>query len=137
MEGMSTELPRLDAAALRALARDHEGRSPCPRCAGLVCPGWEAIPGGYEKDGLRAVGTLRDPDDEDPTLTEYHPAGSHGWSPDAPIALSYFPYNRCTVWQCAGCGRPFLRYTEYGGYYVEERIRELQAARIVVPPGSP
>jgi hypothetical protein len=34
------------------------------------------------------------------------------------------------VWQCAACGRPFLRYTEYGGYYVEERIRPLQAALI-------
>jgi hypothetical protein len=29
------------------------------------------------------------------------------------------------------CGRPFLRYTEYGGYYVEERIRELRAALVV------
>jgi hypothetical protein len=28
------------------------------------------------------------------------------------------------------CGRPFLRYTEYGGYYVEERIRELDAQRV-------
>jgi hypothetical protein len=34
------------------------------------------------------------------------------------------------VWQCAQCGRPFLRYTEYGGYYEEERIRELHAQRV-------
>lgn len=128
---MSTELPRLDAAALRALARDHHGHAPCPRCTGLVCPGWESIPGGYEKEGLRAVGTLRDPADEDPSLAEYHPAGTHAWSPDAPIAPGFFPYNRCTVWQCTGCGRPFLRYTEYGGYYVEERVRQLDADLIV------
>ncbi len=121
----------MDAQALRALARPHAGRPPCAQCAGLACAGWESIPGGYERDRLRAVGTLRRPDDEDPTLTEYHPAGTHGWSPDAPIAPAFFPYNRCTVWQCAGCGRPFLRYTEYGGYYVEERIRELDAALIV------
>ncbi|MGV3571078.1 MAG: hypothetical protein ACO1PB_10805 [Ramlibacter sp.] len=128
---MSTELPRLETEALRELARAHAGQRPCAQCAGLVCPGWEAIPGGYEKDRLRAVGTLRDPGDEDPTLTEYHPAGTHGWSPDAPIAPAFFPYNRCTVWQCAGCGRPFLRYTEYGGYYVEERIRELHVRLVV------
>jgi hypothetical protein len=64
---------------------------------------------------------------EDPTLEEHHPAGSNAWSADAPIALDYFPYNRCDVWQCARCGRPFLRYTEYGGYYVEERIRQVDA----------
>ena len=27
--------------------------------------------------------------------------------------------------------RAFLRYTEYGGYYVEERVRPLQAALVV------
>ena len=51
--------------------------------------------------------------------------------PTRPIAPAYFPYNRCDVWQCANCGRPFLRYTEYGGYYVEERVRELHAALVV------
>jgi hypothetical protein len=35
------------------------------------------------------------------------------------------------VWQCVQCGRAFLRYTEFGGYYVEERIRELRAQLIV------
>jgi hypothetical protein len=31
------------------------------------------------------------------------------------------------------CGRAFLRYTEYGGYYVEPRIRALDPALIVEP----
>jgi hypothetical protein len=39
-----------------------------------------------------------------------------------------------TVWQCVGCARTFLRYTEYGGYYQEERIRELRAQNIVEAP---
>lgn len=29
------------------------------------------------------------------------------------------------------CERPFLRYTEYGGYYVDERIREVNPELIV------
>jgi hypothetical protein len=128
---MSEELPLLDAAGLRRLAQAHPGGQRCPQCAALVCPGWESVPGGYDRGQLRAVGTLRRPDDEAPTLEEFHPAGTGIWSPDAPIAPAFFPYNRCTVWQCAGCSRPFLRYTEYGGYYVEERVRELDAALIV------
>jgi hypothetical protein len=67
-------------------------------------------------------------------LEEYHPTGTNSWSVDAPIAVHHFPYNRCDVWQCVRCGRPFLRYTEYGGYYVEERVRELRAELIVDAP---
>ena len=85
----------------------------------------------YTPRYLRLVGTLRQPGVEEPTLEEYHPQGTRGWSPDAPIAPAFFPYNRCDAWQCVQCGRPFLRYTEYGGYYVEERIRELRAALVV------
>lgn len=119
------------------LAKAHGAHAGCPSCAALACKGWESLPGSFDRSGLRRVGTLRDPDDEDPTLAEYHPAGTHGWSGDAPIALGWFPYNRCDVWQCAACGRPFLRYTEYGGYYTDERIRELQAALVLRPPPGP
>ncbi|MDB5861786.1 MAG: hypothetical protein JWQ76_5475 [Ramlibacter sp.] len=127
---MNAPLPFLDAAGLRRLAAAHAGRKPCPVCAALVCPGWEALPGTFERKQLEAIGTLRRPDDEEPTLEEFHPAGTDGWSAAAPIAPAFFPYNRCEVWQCAACARPFLRYTEYGGYYVEERIRELDAALV-------
>jgi hypothetical protein len=119
----------LGAADLRQLAEAHAG-SACPACAPIRAPGWESIPGSLDRDQLRQVGTLRRPEVEDPTLEEYHPGGTNAWSADAPIAPGYFPYNRCDVWACVQCGRPFLRYTEYGGYYVEERIRELNAALI-------
>lgn len=122
--------PLLAAADLKRLAGSHSG-VPCPECAALRAPGWEALPGGFDRDRLRKVGTLRWPGLEDPTLEEYHPHGTHAWSADAPVAPAFFPYNRCEAWQCARCGRPFLRYTEYGGYYVEERIRELRAALVV------
>ncbi|MDB5911462.1 MAG: hypothetical protein JWP22_137, partial [Ramlibacter sp.] len=120
----------MDAQALRLLAQGRS-KAACPECAALVAPGWEALPGTFSRDKLHRIGTLRDPEVEDPTLEEYHPRGTHAWSPDAPIATGYFPYNRCDVWECVRCGRPFLRYTEYGGYYVEERIRELHVRLIV------
>lgn len=125
-------LPFLSAAELRSLAEAQAG-PPCPACAAIRAPGWEALSTTLDRDALQRVATLRAPGEEDPTLAEYHPAGTNGWSADAPIAPSFFPYNRCDVWQCAQCGRPFLRYTEYGGYYVEERVRELRAEHVHVP----
>jgi hypothetical protein len=32
---------------------------------------------------------------------------------------------------CRACGKLFLRYTEAGGYYVDPRIREMNAALLV------
>lgn len=121
---MADPVPVLVADDLRRLAASTPMQA-CARCAAIQAPGWEAIPGSFDAQQLLKVGTLRQPEVDEPTLGEYHPAGSNGWSPDAPIAPAYFPYNRCDVWQCAHCGRPFLRYTEYGGYYQEDRIREL------------
>ena len=122
----STE-PPLTIAQLLALAGAARPGDPCPACAALACPGWEAVPGSLDRGALERVGTLRDPAIDDPTVAEYHPRGTHAWSPDAPIAPAWFPYNRCAAWRCKACARAFLRYTEYGGYYTEERIRELDA----------
>lgn len=126
-----TTLPHLNSADLIALARNGPGRADCPTCHSLVCPGWESLPVYFDGDKLRRVGTLRDEAVADPTVEEYHPGGSHSWSPDAPIAPAFFPYNGCDVYACAACGRPFLRYTEYGGYYVDERVRALAAELVV------
>ncbi|WP_137918151.1 hypothetical protein [Hydrogenophaga sp. 2FB] len=125
----------MNADELMALAKKERAVAVCPRCQALVCKGWESLPGGFDTSNLTRVGSLRDADDEDPTLEEYHPAGTSAWSADAPIALGWFPYNRCDVWQCAGCARPFLRYTEHGGYYTDERIRELQA-HLIAPSAA-
>jgi hypothetical protein len=126
-----TSLPLLGADDLLRLTADVIPPSPCPLCAGISARGWESVPGGFDREALRQVGTLRDPANDDPTLEEHHPAGTNAWSPDAPIAPGFFPYNRCDAWVCSGCRRPFLRYTEYGGYYVEERIRPVDAALVV------
>ena len=117
------DLIRLASAAL----------SPCPHCAAISARGWESVPGAFDRNTLRQVGTLRQTGDEAPTLQEHHPGPTNAWSPDAPIAPAFFPYNRCDVWECGSCRRPFLRYTEYGGYYVEERIRPVDPALVVDP----
>ena len=120
----------LGVAELRALVGAFERDESCQACASLVCPGWEAMPGSVDRDALERVGTLRDPAIDDPTVAEYHPTGTTLWSLAAPIAPAWFPYNRCDVWRCATCHRAFLRYTEYGGYYNEERVRELDAGLV-------
>jgi hypothetical protein len=120
---------------LMALAKANGAHGGCPKCPALACVGWESIPGGFDRSSLRCVDSLRESGDEEPTLAEYHPAGTHSWSADAPIALGWFPYNRCDVWQCVGCDRLFLRYTEFGGYYNDERIREVRANLLQVSAG--
>jgi hypothetical protein len=124
-------IPLLTGDDLIRLAHHGGAGRPCASCAALVCPGWESLAGGFDRNCLRRVGTLRAPGDDEPTLQEHHPAGTHAWSADAPIAQAFFPYNRCEVWQCVACARAFLRYTEYGGYYVDERIRALDPTLVV------
>lgn len=102
----------------------------CPACAALVGTGWDSLPATFDAAALQRVGTLRRGGDDEPTLQEHHPQGTHGWSADAPIAPAFFPYNRCDVWTCRACARPFLRYTEYGGYYEDQRIRPVSARLI-------
>ena len=123
-------LPLLDTDTLRQLGAQAQA-APCPACAPLRCPGWESLSGASDASHLQPVGTLRDPAIEDPTLDEHHPAGTHLWSPDAPIAPRWHPYNLCSVWQCPTCARAYLRYTEHGGYYVDERIRLVDGGKVV------
>lgn len=126
-------LPLLDAEALRALGRQADAGADCPACRPVQLPGWGSLPGGYDESTLLRVGTLqavRQDGDAEPTLQEHHPDGTHGWSARAPIAPAFYPYNRCDVWQCRDCRRAFLRYTEYGGYYQDARIRWLDAGLV-------
>ena len=126
-----TPLPHLDAQALVALAQRAAPSGPCGACSALQKSGWESLSPGQDASALQRVGTLRDGSDEEPTLQEHHPDGTHAWSASAPIALAYHPYNRCDVWCCSACQRVFLRYTEYGGYYQDERIRLVDAGLVV------
>ncbi|MDM0070656.1 hypothetical protein [Variovorax sp. J31P207] len=117
---------------LRVLAAAAEGHPRCAECAVLWRPGWESVSGATQVGHLMLVGSLRTEDAAD-HLEEYHPQGTHLWSPQAPIALGWHPYNQCSVWSCTACKSAFLRYTEYGGYYQEERLRPLLAELLCTP----
>lgn len=107
----------------------------CHPCEVLRAQGWQSLGGGHDLARLEPVGTLRH---GEPTVAEYHDTDTNFWSERAPIAPRYYPYNTCTVWRCRDCSRAFLRYVEHGGYYCEERIRELCAELLVdAPPASP
>jgi hypothetical protein len=97
----------------------------CSTCQSLQCLGWESIPGGFETKDLECIGTLRTEDGPE-CWDEYHPNGTDLWSKDAPIAIQFHPYNKSDIYQCKQCKTKYLRYLEAGGYYVDERIRELR-----------
>lgn len=122
------QLPWLDANALRAAVAPGDG---CAHCATLRCAGWESVPGPVREPQLEPVGTLRPAGDEEPTLAEHHPAGTHYWDPRAPVATAFFPYNRCEVWRCPQCRRGFVQYLEAGGYYTDHRLRQIDPSLIV------
>lgn len=117
----------MTADELRALPPVQAWPADCA-CAPLQCAGWESIGAPLAAPAFRPMGTLRDPAVDEPTVEEV--PGSRFWAADAPIAPTFFPYNRCEVWACAVCGRGFLQYTEYGGYYVDHRVRQIDPALV-------
>ena len=129
----------LDAQALRTL-----GESFTPRvctCSVGACAGWESVTEDrWPKRQMLKVGALRDATDPfspataEPTFEEFHPEATRYESPDAPIAPRYFPYNRCDAFACSTCQRILLKYTEFGGYYVDHRVRALQPEKVVDAP---
>jgi hypothetical protein len=127
-------LARMTPPDVEALAHAQGQRAPCASCRPFASPGWESFPETADPQLLQPLGALWLPGDDEPTLEEApRPTGVDRWSAQAPISLRHHPYNRCEVWACVQCGLPFLRYTEYGGYYVERRIRQLQPQRL---PGA-
>lgn len=127
---MPTPTAPLTADDLRRAIPPVADAAPCDRCRGLAPPGWESVAAPVGEPVLRRLGSLRDPSVDDPMVEEFHPAGTRYWSAEAPISVAHFPYNRCEVWQCPDCGRGVLQYTEFGGYYVDHRIRALDPARL-------
>jgi hypothetical protein len=121
----------LNTAIFLELARAAQTRAaaPCP-CTRTPLEGWQSQPLSLDETQFEEIGTLLPEDDPEPTFSEYLPGKTTYWAADAPIAPRYFPYNRCAVWQCSLCGRLYLRYVEGGGYFVDRRIRAVQASLI-------
>ncbi len=147
---MASEPPQLASAETLLAIATRSTPSAC-QCTLRRCGVWDSV---SETDWpaaqMQRVATLRqsagavqigeqsglsnaEPGAE-PTFEEFHPQGTRYDSPAAPIALNYFPVNRCEVHQCQQCQRHWLRYTEFGGYYVDHRVRELQAHLITDAP---
>ncbi|MFM9923250.1 hypothetical protein VLK31_09690 [Variovorax sp. H27-G14] len=123
--------PLLDAVALRQLAQASTPSAAICPCRLQAATAWESVTEERWPQALmQPVGTLRDPDLHEPTFEEWHPASTRYDSPDAPISVKHFPYNRCNVYRCTSCTRLVLRYTEFGGYYIDHRVRVVDGALI-------
>ncbi|MDB5892198.1 MAG: hypothetical protein JWP47_3029 [Polaromonas sp.] len=123
-------MQKLDAQTLRAVGRQHAA-GPCA-CALRPCRNWESFTEDrWPRDQMTLLGTLRDPAVYEPTTAEHHPQGTRYASEDAPVAVDFFPYNLSEVHACSRCSKVLLRYTEYGGYYVDHRVRELDPDRVM------
>jgi hypothetical protein len=123
-------MKELNKDQLLKLAEPPKTNDACPDCSSLACDGWESVPSSFNLNQLQVLGTLRIEGTEE-CWDEYHPNGTNLWSADAPISLQHHPYNRSNICECISCKRKFLRYTEYGGYYVDERVRELNFKLII------
>lgn len=120
----------LNAESLIALS--CKDQSTACNCALGACAGWESFTEErWPKAQMRQLGTLRKPEVYEPTQEEHHPEGTRYASPDAPIAVDFSPCNVSDVYACNICKRVVLRYTEFGGYYVDHRVRELNPALVV------
>jgi hypothetical protein len=120
-----------NTAELRALLTEP-ATGPCT-CGLGACASWESLTEArWPAARMELVATLRDPELYEPTFEEHHPKGTRYDSPDAPVAMRFFPYNRCDLWRCTQCQRHLLRYTEFGGYYVDHRVRAISLANEIL-----
>ena len=131
MNPTDAAIQRLTHAEVQTIAHAHGAQTHCATCASVLAPGWTSWPSSVPESAVEPLGALWLAGDDEPTYDELRPAGLDGWSPEVPISLSHYPANRCGVWACVVCHKPFLRYTEYGGYYVDKRVRELDPRRLV------
>ena len=118
-----------------ALRRVMPGAAHACQCALQRCTGWDSVgQADWPRAHMHAVGTLRDPALDEPTFEEHHPQGTRYESPQAPVAVKFFPYNRCDVFACQQCQQTVLRYTEFGGYYVDPRARRIAPEQVIDTP---
>jgi hypothetical protein len=136
---MSMDPLFLDAQGLRSLGESMPSRA-CT-CTVGTCAGWESVTEDrWPMRQMLKVGSLRHATDPlaptaaEPTFEEFHPEATRYDSPDSPIAPRFFPFNRCEAYACSTCQRILLKYTEFGGYYVDHRVRALQPELVVDAP---
>ena len=127
-------MKKLDSISLRELG-NIEKLASCS-CALRPTAAWESFTEDrWSAEKMVALGTLRDMAVYEPTHEEHHPEGTRYASPNAPVAVDFFPYNVCDVYSCVACHQVVLRYTEFGGYYVDHRVRALDPSLVAEPLG--
>jgi len=128
-----SDLPLIQSPAVLRTMAQNPGQA-CT-CALKNCQGWTSITETqWPQAQLPAVASLRDPDVTEPTFEEHHPHGTRYGDPQAPVSLAHFPSNRCLLHACGLCGQHVMRYTEFGGYYIDHRARRLDPSTIVDTP---
>jgi len=129
--------PNPDFVSTEALKTLSQAKPSQCACALKHCQGWESVSDDrWPASHMLRKGSLREPlleGQTEPSFEEFHPDGTRYDAPQAPIAPKYFPYNRCDVFACTKCGCGVLKYTEYGGYYVDNRVRLLDPDLVVNP----
>ena len=86
-----------DVNALLTLAAQSDTVDlPCD-CVIHPADGWISHPATLDPGQLKPVGTLIADPFVETTFAEYHPAGTRYDDAAAPVALGWFPYNRCEV----------------------------------------
>lgn len=83
---------------------------------------------------LVCLGRLLPDDLKTGETMEVYP-GSNYWSPEDPIALGFYPYNFCDVYQMRDCNSFYLVYTEWGGHAPEKRAR-LVLKKLMIPANT-
>jgi hypothetical protein len=124
----------MDAQQLARLAA--QGGGDACACRVRAYRAWSSINDSQWPASMEKVATLRDATIDELTYEELH-LGTRYDSPDAPVAPAYFPYNRCDLYRCRDCGTHALRYTEFGDYYVDHRVRCLQGLTVLDLPAVP
>lgn len=128
-------MQRIDIEILTRLAEAPVAVKSSCTCSEVSLAAWRAVPLTLDPARLEELGFLFDDPYDEPTFAEYHPAGTRYESDSAPIAMRFYPYNRCAVLRCLDCNRHYLRYNEAGGYFTEMRMRALRPELIVdMPP---
>ena len=101
-------------------------------CSLKRCEGWDTMNDSmWPRTQLLQIGTLRDSSIDEPTFEEFQPNGLRVDNPQALISPKHFPYNRCDVFACTQCNQGVMRYTEYGGYYIDHRARRVRSDQII------
>jgi len=110
---------------------EESGVKSC-NCSLQRCPGWDSMSDSmWPKEQLTLLATLRDSSVDEPTFEEYQPKAVRFDDPNALISVEHFPYNRCDIFACSQCSQAVMRYTEYGGYYIDHRARRVRSDQII------